>query len=213
MTTIQGWKAVKPDLTTRHGFKWWPGTTVQSDHNLNPDNTGVCPTREGDGLCIARTWAGAASAGFPTSTCVIVEYEPDQVLAEDPDKLRVKGPIRVVDVYDAQALLRQGFGISADLHGADLRSADLRYSNLRYANLHGANLRYSNLRSADLRYSNLRYADLHGADLHGADLRSADLRYSNLRYADLRSADLRYSNLRSADLHGALLPESGTVDA
>jgi len=123
MTTAQGWKAVRPDLTTKHGFKWWPNTTVQSDHNLNPENTGICPEREGDGLSIAKTWAGAASAGFTTSTCVTVEYDTDNVVAEDDNKIRVAGEIRVTGIYDAQALLRQGFGVLADLSGANLSRA------------------------------------------------------------------------------------------
>ena len=141
-----GWKAVRPDLTTRNGFRWYPGTTVRSDHNLDPTNTDVCPRQEGDGLCIAKTWAGAASAGFPTLSCVLLTYDPDQVIAEDDDKIRVRGPVHVGDVFDAQALLRAGFGRDADLRNADLRGANLWDANLGGANLEGANLRGANLR-------------------------------------------------------------------
>ena len=215
---MEGWKAVRPDLTTNHGFRWWPGTVVESVDNIDPGNTGVCPAREGDGLCVAKTWKGAGSAGFPTSTCVVVYFDPADVAAEDDDKLRVVGPVHVGAPFDAQAILRAGFGEAAvlsyavlrgaDLRYADLSGADLRYADLSYANLSGADLRYAVLSGADLRYAVLSGAVLRYAVLSGAVLRGAVLRYAVLSDADLSDAVLRYADLsggdlRSADLRGA----------
>jgi hypothetical protein len=157
------WKAVRPDLTTKHGQKWYPGTTVRADHNLDPSNTGPCPTREGDGLCLAKTWKGAASAGHPTVTCYEITIDSAQILAEDDDKVRISGEITIGDPYDATALLRQGFGARANLHRADLSGADLSGADLSGANLYGADLSGANLYGA-----NLYGADLSGANLYGA---------------------------------------------
>jgi len=167
----QAWKAVRPDGTTRKGFSWEVGIggTVQSDHNINPDNTSTCPTREGDGLCIAKTWQGAASAGFATSRCLIVEFNAAQVIAEDDNKIRVAGPVTVMDVYDAQALLRAGCGADSHLSGADLSGADLSGANLSRATLSGADLSGADLYGADLYGANLARADLARADLSGAN--------------------------------------------
>jgi hypothetical protein len=114
----------------------------------------------GDGLCLAKTWGGAASGSIPAITCLLVEFDEGDVLGEDDDKIRVSR-CRVVDVFDGPALIRDGW----------CRRADLGHANLR-----GANLRGADLGGADLRDADLRGADLWGADLRGADLRGADLR-------------------------------------
>ena len=162
-TWVLGWKATRPDLTTRNGFRWYPGTTVRSDHNLHPRNPIPCPAHEGDGLCLAKTFKGATSSRHGLSVLVAVWYDPENVLAETVDKMRVAGEIRVGDVFDMAALAREGRAAGANLSGANLRGADLSGAYLRGANLRGANLRGANLRGA-----NLRGADLSGAYLRGA---------------------------------------------
>ena len=207
---LWAWKAVNVDFTTRGGFVWpFPGNGVSSADNLDPDNNSPCPTREGDGLCLAKTWAGAAARGIATHTVLVVSYFADDVLGEDRIKLRVKR-CHVFALWNAHKLLRQ-FGDGAHLEGANLEGADLhgailRGANLGWANLRGASLRYANLRRADLRCANLDgVADLRGANLSGADLRGADLRGANLRGADLGGANLVWANLRGASLRYANL--------
>jgi len=200
MTTITAWKAVRPDGTTRNGFSWDVGVGghIRSDDNIDPHNAGACPTQEGDGLCLAKTWAGAASAGFPTQRCLVVKFDDSQVLGQDPDKWRVAGVVSVVSVYDAQGLLRGGFGNGADLSGADLSGANLSRADLSGADLSGANLSRADLSRANLSGANLSGADLYGADLSGADLSRADLSRTNLYGANLYGA-----NLYGVDLSGA----------
>ena len=229
---VLGWKAVRPDLTTRDGFRWYPNTIVRSDHNLDPDHDDPCPSIEGDGLCLAITMRGASSGGFPSLTLVACWYDPALVAAATEDKMRIAGEIHIGDVFDTAALIRDAdlsganlsnAGLSgADLHGANLRVANLYGANLygadlSGANLDGANLRGADLRGANLRGANLRGADLRGANLRGADLRGTDLRRANLRVANLYGADLSGANLRGADLRGtdlrrATLPDSLTVE-
>jgi len=202
MTIQRGWKALKPDLTTGGGFKWYPGTTVRSDDRLQPGDH-LCPKHPGDGLTIARTWRGASGLGAPTLTCVIVVYDDDNVLASSADGLRVKGPVDVLEAFDAQQLLRDGWGRGADLRHADLRHADLRHADLRDADL----------RDASLCNTTLVGVNLHGANLNDADLRHANLRGANLRHLDPHGVNLRYADLRYADLHGADLPGADLRDA
>jgi hypothetical protein len=193
------WRVVKPDFTSRNGYRWaFPGNWSEPNPTPHQMTTGdACPTFDGDGLCLAKTFAGAGSGGITASTVLICGYMPAEILGEDENKLRVRRAF-VVDVVDIQRLLVEGAGASADLRSADLYSANLRSANLRSANLYSADLRSANLRSADL-YS----ADLRSANLRSANLYSADLRSANLRSADLYSADLRSANLRSANLSGA----------
>ena len=206
---LLGWKVVRPDGRTHGDFQW---PLVEAKVVADPDGRefsrdAACPQFEGDGLCIAKTWRGAASGCLPAVTGLAVAYRTQDVLGEDENKLRVSG-CRVVGVLDLQRLLREGKGRGADLYGADLRGADLYGADLYGANLRGADLRGADLYAADLygadlRRANLRAADLYGADLRGADLRGADLYGANLRAADLRGADLYGANLRRADLRAA----------
>lgn len=197
---IEGWKAVQPDLTTRHGFRWHPRTIVRSDHNPVASNATACPAHQGDGLCIAKTWAGAASAGFTTHVCLTVWYNPQLVAGEDKDKLRVLGEVHIGDPYDAQRMIRDGW----------LKGGDLSYANLSYANLYDVNLRGANLHGANLQGTNLSGADLYGADLSGATLSGANLTHAYLQHASLHNANLRgailyATNLFGADFYGAEL--------
>ena len=173
--TATAWRAVHPDLRSSRGFRWpWPGNEAVAPLPAGREFThgDPCPQFEGDGLCLAKTWQGAASGGIPAITCLLVEFDDGDVLGEDDDKLRVSR-CRVVDVFDAPALIRDGWCAGANLCGADLRGANLRDANLWDANLwdanlRGANLRGANLRGADLGDANLRRANLEGANLGGA---------------------------------------------
>jgi len=177
MTELTAWRSVHPDLRSSHGFRWpFPGGEAVAPLPDGEEFTrgDPCPQFVGDGLCMAKTWKGAASGSIPAITCLLVTYDPADVLGEDDDRLRVSR-CRVVEVFDAPGLLRAGFGAGADLSGADLR---------------GANLSRANLSGADLRGANLGWAYLYGADLHRANLRGANLRGANLRGANLRWAYL-----------------------
>jgi hypothetical protein len=200
------WRVVNPDFTSRNGYRWaFPGNWAEPNRTDRPMTTGdACPTFDGDGLCLAKTFAGAASGGIVASTALVVGYMPDDVLGQDDEKLRVRRAF-VIEVLDMQRLLRDGAGASANLRLADLYSANLRSANLRSADLYSADLRSANLRSANLRSANLRSANLRSADLYSADLGSANLYSANLRSANLYSADLGSANLYSANLGSANL--------
>ena len=179
--TRTAWRSVHPDLRSSRGFRWpFPGNEAVAPLPAGKDFThgNPCPQFVGDGLCLAKTWRGAASGSIPAITCLLVEFDPGDVLGEDDDKVRVSR-CRVVDVFDAPALIRDGWCVGADLGGADLRGADLGGANLGGADLGGANLWGANLWGADLRGANLGGASLWGADLRGADLRGANLGGAN----------------------------------
>ncbi len=185
-----GWRYVKPDFTSSRNYRWpFPGQWAEAQGPFQA-HRGACPQGVGDGICIARSFRGAASGGYNSRSILIVGWLPEDLLGEEPDKVRVKRAF-VLELIDLVSLLGPG----ADLRSAVLRSADLR----------SAVLRSADLRSADLSGADLRSADLSGADLRSADLRSADLSGAVLRSADLRSADLRSAVLRSADLRSAVL--------
>jgi hypothetical protein len=178
MTTRTAWRACHPDLRSSHGYRWpFPGNEAVAPL---PDGKAFtrgnpCPEFVGDGLCLAKTWRGAASGSIPAITCLLVEFDDGDVLGEDGDKVRVSR-CRVVDVFDGPALIRDDWCRGADLRGANLRGADLGCADLRGANLRGANLRGADLRGANLGCADLGCADLRGANLRGADLGCADLR-------------------------------------
>jgi uncharacterized protein YjbI with pentapeptide repeats len=228
-----GLRVVNPDFTSSRGFRWpFPGSWAEASGPFL-DHRGPCPRAEGDGICVARSWRGMASAGIPAITVLLVGWRDADRLGEGADKVRARR-VFVVDVTTVGAMLKvREVGEGADLHGsnlggvnlrgadpgsanlsyADLHDANLRGANLGSANLYGANLSSADLRYADLRYADLRYSDLRCADLSGADLRDANLRGANLGDANmnganlyganLSSADLRYADLRYADLRCA----------
>ena len=167
MTTRTAWRSVRPDFRSSHGYRWpFPGNDAEAPLPDGAEFThgDPCPQFVGDGLCLAKTWRGAASGGIPAITCLLVTYDPADVLGEDVDKVRVSR-CRVVDVFDAPALIRAGWCTGANLSGAHLYGANLSGANLYGANLYGANL-----------YG----ADLYGADLYGADLSGANLSGAHL---------------------------------
>jgi hypothetical protein len=177
MTELTAWRSVHPDLRSSHGFRWpFPGGEAVAPLPDGEEFTrgDPCPQFVGDGLCVAKTWKGAASGSIPAITCLLVGYDPADVLGEDDDRLRVSR-CRVVDVFDAPGLLRAGFCAGADLSRADLRWADLYGADLRWADLHRTNLSGANLHRANLRWANLYGADLSWANLIGADLSGANL--------------------------------------
>ena len=74
-----GWKAVEADLTARNGFRYKVGAWAVA---ANPDksNKGPCPEGDdGDGLCIARNFYGAAQGGRSCRTILICAYLSEEV--------------------------------------------------------------------------------------------------------------------------------------
>ena len=183
MVKLTAWRAVHPDLRSSNGFRWpFPDKKAVAPlpEGFEFTRGNPCPGFVGDGLCLAKTWAGAASGGIPAITCLEVTYKPEHVLGEDADKVRVS-ECRVVEVFDAAGLVRDGW-----MSGANLSRANLTGANLSMANLYGANLTGANLSRANLYGANLSRANLSGANLSGADLSGADLSGANLSGADGR---------------------------
>ena len=175
-----GIKSILPDLTTQNGYQWpFPGGIAECDpKKIDAESASACPRHEGDGLCVATSWRGMASSGFPARTLLLVAYGADEVLGRDDTEGKLRCPrVAVVALADGERLLREAGS--------------------------GANLRRANLRGADLSWADLSWADLRGADLSGADLSWADLRGANLGGANLRWANLRGANLGGANLSGA----------
>ena len=190
---ILGWRSINPDGTSRNGYRWPdPGNWTPKE---NADRADVACSH---GLHVARTWAGASSAGS-IRAALLVAYRPGDVAHVDAHKVRVDQAL-VLARFDPVAPIRAGWMAGANLRGAYLRDADLGGADLGGANLGGANLG-----AADLRGANLRGANLRGAYLGGTYLRDADLRGTYLRDADLRGANLGGANLGAADLRGAYL--------
>jgi hypothetical protein len=136
MATLTGFKFVAADLTTRGGtFSYLDALrTGEPVIAADPDRlyTGPCPSREGDGLCVAHTVEAASSGGQSASTAVglLVEYDDDDVLGEGGGKTRVAA-LRVTGVFDPVKLIR--LGLCADLRGANLEGANLEGADLRGA--------------------------------------------------------------------------------
>ncbi|TDT31133.1 pentapeptide repeat-containing protein [Naumannella halotolerans] len=200
-----GIKSTRPDLTTRNGFQWpFPGGVAEAPNML--DHNGSCPREEGDGLCVATTWAGMASGGFPARTLLLVAYNMADARGDQVGKCRVPR-VAVVDLVDGERLVRD--------HGANsyLRGANLSGANLRGADLSEADLRGADLSGADLSGADLSEADLRGAYLSGADLSDANLSRANLSRANLSGADLSGANLSDANLSRANLSRANLSDA
>ena len=153
--TLTAWRAVHPDLRSSHGYRWpFPGNQAAAPLPVGHEFTRgePCPQFVGDGLCLAKTWAGAASGAIPAITCLLVEYDDADVLCEDKDKIRVSR-CRLVDVFDAPALIRDGWCTGANLSWADLSRADLYRADLSRADLSWANLSWANLSRANLSWA------------------------------------------------------------
>ncbi len=199
--TRTAWRSVHPDLRSSHGYRWpFPGNEAVPPLPDGAEFTrgDPCPQFVGDGLCLAKTWAGAASGGISAITCLLVEFDEADVLGEDADKVRVSR-CRVVDVFDAPALVRDGWCAGANLIRAYLTGANLGGADLTGANLAGADLIRANLGGADLTRANLGGANLTRANLAGANLAGANLAGANLTGADLAGGNLAGANLTRAN--------------
>ncbi|MDA8318844.1 MAG: pentapeptide repeat-containing protein [Actinomycetota bacterium] len=121
-----GWKAVRPDLRTRDGYRWpWPGQVAEAaDPEPGPE---VCAR----GLHIALK---PEAAIYPLATLLLLAYRQADVIAADDVKCRVPRCL-VVDVIDLPGVGRAGKLGGADLAGADLRGADLGGADLAGADL------------------------------------------------------------------------------
>ena len=143
---LLGWRSIGVDGTSRNGYRWPdPGQWTARE---NADRADVACSH---GLHVARTWAGASSAGS-IRAALLVAYRPGDVAHVDAHKVRVDQAL-VLARFDPVAPIRAGW-----MAGANLRDADLR----------GASLGAADLRAADLRGANLRGAYLGGASLGGA---------------------------------------------
>ena len=133
---LTAWRVVRPDFTSKNDYRWpYPGNwAYPNPTDREMTNGNACPQFDGDGLCLAKTWAGAASGGIPAIVALLCHYNPADVLGEDNDKIRVRKAL-VVDVHDPQRLIRDGWCTGADLSGANLSGADLSGANLSRANL------------------------------------------------------------------------------
>jgi hypothetical protein len=168
-TDTWGIKSVRPDLTTRNGFRWpFPGGVADQSDGWDDTNNSACPAKVGDGVCTGLDWRGMGAGGLPARTLLLTAHDSASARGDDH---KVRAPqVHVVALVDGERLVRE-HGRGADLRGAGLRGADLRVADLQGAGLGGANLQ-----GADLRVANLQGADLWGANLQGANLQDAYLR-------------------------------------
>jgi hypothetical protein len=130
-----GIKSTNPDLRTKNDYRWpFPGNETEYLHL--DDHESSCPKRVGDGICVATTWAGMASGGFPAVTLLLVAYRVGEARSDEEGKFRVPQAF-VVDLVDGARLIRKN-GRGANLRGANLWGADLSYENREYAKSKGA---------------------------------------------------------------------------
>lgn len=162
-TDTWGIKSVRPDLTTRNGFRWpFPGGVADQSDGWDDTNRDSCPNREGDGVCTGLTWRGMASGDIPARTLLLTAHDSATARGDDH---KVRAPqVHVVALVDGESMVRE-HGRGADLQDAYLQGANLQGADLRGADLWGANLQGANLQDADLRDANLEGANLKGADL------------------------------------------------
>jgi len=143
-----GIKTVRPDFRTRNDYQWpFPGG-IASEPDMDTSNKTSCPSRAGDGLCVATDWRGMASGGIPARTVLLVAYRSRESFSDEPSKARTSH-VYVDSLWDGERLVRE-HGESANLWGADLYGANLRGANLSGADLQGADLQGANLSGADL---------------------------------------------------------------
>ena len=157
-----GFRSVHVDYRSSRGFVWpYPGgTAVASGPFTNTPHKG-CPSRKGDGICLALTAAGMASGGIPAHLVLVCSYTKASLLGTESDgsKVRVKRA-KVLRAVDFPAMLRGEVPQDPDLP----TKADLAGANLTGANLTGANLPWADLARANLTGANLTWANLTGAN-------------------------------------------------
>jgi hypothetical protein len=116
---LWGWKAVEGDLSSTNGYRYKLGDWNVASNPIK-ENTDACPTSgtDGDGLCIARNFYGAAQGGRSCRTILICAYLQADILGQDDSKLRVS-KLFVPDwgLWSIEVLAR-----GACLRGADLDS-------------------------------------------------------------------------------------------
>lgn len=80
---LTAWRVVRPDFTSHGGYRWpFPGQWAHPTPTGREMTTGgPCPQFDGDGLCLAKTWRGAASAGITAVVALLCDYDP----ADDDD--------------------------------------------------------------------------------------------------------------------------------
>ena len=178
-------------LQSSRGYRWPRAGEWATCENPSPG--GACPTRVGDGLCVATTWRGMGSGGHSAAGGLILAgWRAGEVLGGDDTKVRVP-----------RAFVGGVFTLTDLITGANLAGADLAGAYLAGANLTGADLAGADLAGAILAGAILAGADLAGADLAGADLAGANLAGANLAGADLAGANLAGAYLAGANLTGA----------
>src|SRR6185312_5610473 len=105
---LLAWKVVRPDGRTRNDFQWkFSGVMSVPKISIVRTNKGPCPERDGDGICLAKTWRGAASGGIAAITGLAIAYRPRDVLGEDAEKLRVSR-CKVLAPIDLHRHIREG---------------------------------------------------------------------------------------------------------
>jgi hypothetical protein len=182
MSTHTGFRAVWGDFTSSRGYRWpYPGNQAVAPLPDGKEYThgDPCPQFEGDGLCIALDFQGAAASRIPAHTCLIVEWDSADELGRDAHKVRVSR-CQVVEVLDVPKLARAGYLTRADLADVNLAGADLTRAYLAGADLARADLTDVNLAGADLTRADLARAYLADAYLADAYLARANLARANL---------------------------------
>ena len=126
------WRTVADvDRNSSHGYRW--PRSGQWAESTGPWTLGAaCPTQPGDGLCLAKNFSGAASGGYSIRNAILCAYDPDDILGQDDDKIRVKRA-KVIHRLDIPRMIRDGLFSGADIFGANLRGANLQGAKLQGA--------------------------------------------------------------------------------
>lgn len=215
-------KTVRPDLTTRGGYKWPPPGGIAEAESPDTADAGVCAA----GLHAALTSRGVQGVAYGYSTALVVAIAGHDVIASNRHQLRCRRML-VVDIVDLRrVILTRGRGTDlsrlrlsgidlagASLHGAGLHYAELDRACLANADLTGADLREARLSNANMAGASLTYANLDNATIGQATLYGASLRLATLAGADLFMANLAAADLTGADLDGANLDGANLAGA
>lgn len=192
-----------------YGFAWPSEGWVDAPGPVL-DHDGVTPQAPGDGLCVAFTWAGMATAPLTADGLLLVAFaEADRLSpADDPHTARLRRCFVVTELEGRDVLAQRSLGVDlrgaraelmdltgACFFGADLTDAMFKQTKLIGASLYGATLTRANLQHADLRGADLRYASLAGANLAGAQVDHT----TRFGHADVSSINAAHVNLFAAD--------------
>lgn len=190
-----------------HAFSWPSEGWVEAPGPIL-EHESVAPAARGDGLCVAFTWAGMATAPLVPDELLLVAYaDADRLSVRDDQTARVRRAY-VLEEIDGLRLLRER-SLGANLMGARLELADLRGACFYGADLSRSILDRANLAGASLYGANLAGARMPGADLSGADLRRTNLTSANLMGVKVSeetrfgAADLSWVNAAKTNLFAA----------